>query len=370
MHFVFSVVKKIMGENKIFRAIGLMSGTSLDGAIDVALIETDGYGYVKPLGFYSHPYVSEARELVRSCFGKRERDEEVDKAEALVTDIHIATVKASGFDAELIGFHGQTITHAPDDGFTWQLGDGARMAAETGIDVVCDFRGNDVKAGGQGAPLAPLYHQAIMSHESESVVVLNLGGVANVTYIDGEDLIAFDTGPANALMDDYMARHFGREFDADGEVAKSGAADEALVGRFLELPYFSQKPPKSLDRNDFEAVLADLPQHRADAMATLAMMSVASVAKAVEHFPQAPETWYACGGGRKNVYIMDLLSQALAPAKVEAIEAAGYDGDAIEAQAFAYLAVRSILGLPISLPSTTGVDRPLTGGVYHKADQS
>ena len=356
-----------MDKNKIYRAIGLMSGTSLDGAIDVALIETDGQGHVKPLGFYTHPYDKAVRDAVRACFGKRVRDAAVDKAEAFVTDVHIEAVKSSGFEADMIGFHGQSITHDPANGLTWQLGDGMRMAAGTGIDVVCDFRSTDVKAGGQGAPLAPLYHQAIMNDTAKPVVVLNLGGVGNVTFIDGDDLIAFDTGPANALMDDYTARHFGQEFDVDGALARAGRADDALVQKFLDLPYFQAKPPKSLDRNDFEHVLSGLPDDKNDALATLAMISATSVAVARGHFPQEPEIWYVCGGGRKNTHMMDLLSKILKPAVVRPIEQAGYDGDAIEAQAFAYLALRSILGLPLSLPGTTGVAEPLTGGVHHKA---
>lgn len=356
-----------MSETKIYKAIGLMSGTSLDGVIDVALIETDGEGYVRPIGFYAHPYDGGVRDKVRACFGKYERDAQVDEAEALVTDVHVEAVKASGFEADVIGFHGQTITHAPEDGFTWQLGDGARLSCDTGIDVVYDMRQADIRAGGQGAPLAPLYHQAIFSGHEKSVAVLNMGGVGNVSFIGADDLLAFDTGPANALMDDYCLSHMGCEFDADGALARRGVVDMRVVEAFLGLPYFAQEPPKSLDRNAFEGVLKQLPEDHADAMATLAALSVAGVAAAVRWFPCAPEAWYVCGGGRKNAYLMALLAERFAPASVLAIEEAGYDGDAIEAQAFAYLAVRSLLGLPLSVPSTTGVDRPMTGGVLCKA---
>ncbi|MGB0719351.1 MAG: anhydro-N-acetylmuramic acid kinase [Bdellovibrionales bacterium] len=353
--------------DEIFKAIGLMSGTSLDGEIDVALIETDGRVYVKPLDFYAHPYAMDVRDVVRSCFGTREVDERTIKAERLVTDLHIEAVKASGFAGDIIGFHGQTITHAPDDQFTWQLGDGALMAAALGVDVVSDFRSADIAAGGQGAPLAPLYHAAMMARSAAPVCVLNLGGVGNVSYIGGDDLIAFDTGPANAMLDDYCKAHFGCDYDADGVLAKAGRVEEALVSEFLTHPYFAQKPPKSLDRNAFHACLKHLPDDPKDALATLTAMSVAAVAAAQAHVPQAPVVWYVCGGGRKNAHMMALLAQALKPAAVMPIEDAGYNGDAIEAQAFAYLAVRSKLGLPLSLPSTTGVAAAQTGGVYHKA---
>lgn len=356
-----------MEREKVYRSIGLMSGTSLDGSIDVALIETDGQGVVRPLGFYAHPCDAAVRDTVRACFGKTKPDTYTQEAERQVTDIHIAAVKASGFHAEIIGFHGQTITHDPSQGFTWQLGDGARMAKETGMDVVHDFRSADMKAGGQGAPLAPLYHQAIFEGHARPVAVLNLGGVGNVSYIGKDRLIAFDTGPANALMDDFCAKHFGKDFDLNGAIARGGKADKAVVDAFLAHDYFKKIPPKSLDRNDFEGVLKSLPKDPKDAMASLAVCSAASVAASLKHFPRGPQEWYVCGGGRKNAYMVELLADMLAPAPVKAIEEAGFDGDAIEAQAFAYLAVRSKLGLPLSLPSTTGVAEPLCGGVYHKA---
>ncbi len=342
-----------------------MSGTSLDGHIDVALIETDGHDYVKPLDVYFHPYDIQARKAVRACFGKTGPDEESVKVEKLVTDIHIDAVKKSKFEAELVGFHGQTITHHPEEAFTWQLGDGALLAKELGIETVNDFRSADMKAGGQGAPLVPLYHQAIMAQQEKPVCVLNLGGVANVTYIGGDELVAFDSGPANSLMDDYMRERLQREFDEDGEIAACGKADRDVVEAFLEHPYFKKTPPKSLDRDEFKVMLESLPVYPEDAMATLAMMSAASVTASVAHFPYAPAQWFVCGGGRRNGFLMQLMADMLRPAKLKPIEAAGGNGDAIEAECFAYLAVRSKLGLPLSFPSTTGVDSAQTGGVLH-----
>lgn len=353
-----------MSEHKVYRAIGLMSGTSLDGEIDVALIETDGRGIVKPLEFYAHPYEQGVRDAVRGCFGKREEDAQTRAAEKMVTDIHIEAVKKSYFEADIIGFHGQTITHDPAGGFTWQLGDGAAMASALGIDVVHDFRSADMQAGGQGAPLAPLYHQALMSERDGPLCVLNLGGVGNVTYL-GEKIVAFDTGPANALMDDYMNAHLSIAYDADGMFASAGEVDNDVVSGFLSRDYFMQAPPKSLDRNDFESVMAMLPDNPQDAMATLVELTVQSIVKAQKHFPVisegAPKAWYVCGGGRHNGFLMKRLGQELAG--VQPIEEAGFNGDAIEAECFAYLAVRSLLGLPISVPETTGVEAPLTGGV-------
>lgn len=345
-----------------------MTGTSLDGVVDVALVETDGETFVKPLDFFDYKVADYDRDVIAGCFGKTEADEQTQAAEDYVTQIHIDAVKASGFEADVIGFHGQTITHDPGAGFTWQIGDGALIAEALGVDVVCDFRSADVKAGGQGAPLAPLYHQAILDEHEKPVAVLNMGGVGNVTYVGQDRILAFDTGPANALMDDFAAEHFGVAFDEGGKIAERGKADRGVIDEFLSHDYFKKTPPKSLDRNDFEGVLQSLPDDKEDAMATLAVMSAVSVMAAVKHLPRLPNVWYVCGGGRKNDFLMRLLEDMLIPARVLPIEQAGFDGDAIEAQAFAYLAVRSLLGLPLSLPSTTGVDRPLTGGVLHKAD--
>ena len=372
-----------MSDQKIYRAIGLMSGTSLDGEIDVALIETDGRDFVKPLDFYAHPYDLKVRDIVRPCFGKREVDEQAREAAQAVTDIHAQAVKASGFDAELIGFHGQTITHAPEDGFTWQLGDGAALAEATGISVVNDFRAADMKEGGQGAPLAPLYHQAIMADQDKPVCVLNLGGVANVTYINANkpaacfasgneqegNVIAFDCGPANALMDDYMLNYMGKPYDENGALAESGKADRDIIDVFLAHPFFKASPPKSLDRNEFNLLLEALPDDHADAMATLAVMSAVGIMASVKHFPQEPHAWYLCGGGRKNAFMVRLLEDMLRPARIQSIDALGFNGDATEAECFAYLAVRSVMGLPLSMPSTTGVVKAISGGVLCRANE-
>lgn len=358
-----------MNDTKVYTAIGLMSGTSLDGEIDVALIETDGDTYVKPLDFKPFPYDKSVRDKVRACFGRREADQQVREAEKLVTDLHIEAVKSSGFQADMIGFHGQTITHAPEDAMTWQLGDGQRLADETGMDVVFDLRQADIKAGGQGAPLIPVYHAAMAAGHEKPLAVLNLGGVANVTFVGADGtLTACDTGPANALLDDYIHQKTGQPHDEGGAIALSGTPDRALVAEFLAHPYFAKKPPKSLDRNEFMPYLTRLPDTVEDAVATLTALTVASVAASVRHIPQAPEQWMVCGGGRKNKAMMDGLQKELG-VPVRAVEDEGWNGDAIEAQGFAYLAVRSVLGYPLTFPATTGVEKPISGGVLCRAGQ-
>ncbi len=354
-----------MNEHKVYRAIGLMSGTSLDGVIDVALIESDGHGFVQPLRYMAYPYDIEIRDKVRSCFGKTARDACVEEAEKMVTQAHIDAVKAFGETADIIGFHGQTITHNPDDGFTWQIGDALALAAAVGIDVIADMRQADIKAGGQGAPLLPLYHQALLSEHESSVAVLNLGGVANITYIGSGELIAFDCGTANALMDDFMLKRTSRAFDEGGKLASGGVVNESIVEQFLAHPYFTKSPPKSLDRDvwsiDPVAVLSD-----ADGMATLLAMSVMGVVRAMDHLPAKPSHIYVAGGGRRNDFMMKSLVKTLGT-RVSPIDNLGWNGDATEAEGFAYLAVRSLLGLPLTLPSTTGIHMPLTGGVLCKA---
>jgi anhydro-N-acetylmuramic acid kinase len=345
----------------------------------------------------------------------------LEKVEQSITDVHIQAVNAlinkSNVSREtfsLIGFHGQTIRHAPHEGITLQIGDAARMARELGIPVVADFRTNDVKHGGQGAPLVPLYHAALAQKLAKPVMVVNIGGVSNATWIGeevassqssvaskntGHHLIGFDIGPGNALIDDWVHRHTGARYDKDGEIAARGIADNAAVSAFLRDPYFLKDAPKSLDRNHFdgwiEKLLGVIPgsardlhrfaeQHVAgdpgiamanrddglasarlsleDGAATLASMTATAIALSFGCVPANPRQVLICGGGRKNAHLMALL-KACVNASVDAVEEVGWDGDMLEAQAFAYLAARSVQGLPLSLPTTTGVKEPMTGGV-------
>ncbi len=362
--------------SKRFRAIGLMSGTSMDG-IDVALIETDGHDHVEPLGFASYAYDdafrSDLRGALEDAGGLEQRSERpcsLARVERALTDRHALAVdaflRAAGISChtiDLAAFHGQTVLHRPERRLTVQLGDGPRLADQVGIDVVYDLRAADVAAGGQGAPLAPAYHRAMAAKAGMGpIAVLNIGGVANVTFVGTQgELTAFDTGPGNALIDDWIYRKTGECFDRDGACAARGTVDQAVLGALLSDPYFTTPPPKSLDRNYFPARHLERLSLE-DGAATLAQFTVEAVAMAERHAPVAPTRWLVVGGGRHNPTIMRRLSERL-EASVISAESSGFDGDAVEAEAWAYLGVRSVLGEPITFPGTTGVGRPLTGGV-------
>lgn len=355
------------------RAIGLMSGTSMDG-VDAAVLETDGHHFVRAGASLTIPYDPSFRARLTAVVAGRADPFEL---EGELTERHAEAVEAllrrAGVGAEdvrVVGFHGHTIRHAPAERLTVQLGDGARLAERVGIDVVADFRRRDVAAGGEGAPLAPLYHAALCHGLARPLAVLNLGGVGNVTLVGaGGDptaqLVSFDTGPGNALLDDWCARHLGTPIDRDGRLALSGRVDRRALSTLLDAPFFRRPPPKSLDRNEFSMNPLD-GLGPADGAATLVAFTAEAVKAGRAFLPMVPLRWLVTGGGRHNPALMAALRSALA-ATVEPIEVIGADGDALEAQAFAYLAVRSLLGLPLSLPSTTGVSRPVTGGALHRA---
>lgn len=349
-----------MGKTNIFQVIGCMSGTSVDG-VDLALLETDGKDHIVPLDFSGFDYTAKERETIKAAFGLSDpNDPKVIAASNAVTSAHIRAIKEFGHPADLIGFHGQTIFHAPQDGVTVQIGDATRLAAETGIKVIHDFRSADVAAGGEGAPLLPLYHAARLHDKANPSAILNIGGVANVTWIHGTDILAFDTGPGNALIDDVMIGATGHPFDKDGALAAIGTIDHPRLNEWLDNLYFKAKPPKSLDRDAFAH--CDITNMAVeDAIATLTAFTAYSIAAATEHFPRAAAHWYVTGGGRKNKTLMALLSDIL-KTPIQSAEDLDWNGDAIEAEGFAYLAVRSALGLPLSLPTTTGCAQPLSGG--------
>ncbi len=353
-------------------AVGLMSGTSIDG-IDAAIVETDGVRSVRPISFHSEFYEPEFANSLRAILGRKDRSSEIDEVERELTLLHAkavsrllakSDVRAEAVD--VIGFHGHTIHHEPDQRFTWQIGDGALLAEEIGIDVVADFRSADVANGGEGAPLAPVFHAALLGDRDLPIAILNIGGVANVTFIGNYDeLIAFDTGPGNALIDDWANRNIGKPMDRDGALAKRGKVDREVLAELLDNSYFERLPPKSLDRNNFDSSPVE-PMLVEDGAATLTQFSVESIAISRRHFPEQPKRWIVCGGGRRNPALMAGLRNALGVA-VEPIESAGWDGDAIEAQAFAYLACRTLKGMPIRFPETTGVLEPQIGGVLFRA---
>lgn len=355
-------------------ALGLMSGTSLDG-IDAAILRTDGERVLAVGPAATVPYDDAFRERLRGVLGDGRADAgEKPAVERALTLKHAQAVEgllaqSRARDPEfppvdLIGFHGHTIIHRPAEGVTQQIGDGALLARTTGIPVIGDFRSRDLAHGGEGAPLAPLYHGALARELERPVAVLNIGGVANVTWIgDGDDIRAFDTGPGNALIDDWVRAAAGRPMDEDGRLARSGRVRGDVVAGLLDHPYFRRPPPKSLDRGDFAA---DAVSHLspADGAATLTAFTAGAVAAARAFLPAAPKRWLVSGGGRRNRALMAALEDALETA-VEPVETVGWLGDALEAQAFAFLAVRSLYGLPLSLPATTGVARPMGGGTLH-----
>jgi anhydro-N-acetylmuramic acid kinase len=362
------------------RAIGMMSGTSLDG-VDVALIETDGER-VAGFGPTSYrPYAETERAVLRQALkeatkltDRNARAGAIGQAQDVVTQAHAQALeqfltqhRLSRLDIAVVGFHGQTVLHRPDQRLTVQIGDATGLATRIGMLVAFDFRAADVAAGGQGAPLVPVYHRALVDSlpGKRPVAVLNIGGVANLTFCDeGQPPIACDTGPGNALIDDFMRARAGRSHDEGGATAASGKVHLDVVHDVLREPFFDQPPPKSVDRNAFAPVNAQLAGlSLADGAATLTALTAMSIARTVAHLPRPPARWIVAGGGANNRTILTMLAEHLAPAAVETAGAVGWSADALEAQAFAHLAVRTLRGLPLTFPSTTGVAAPMPGGL-------
>lgn len=362
----------------MLRTIGLMSGTSLDG-VDAAYVETDGERIGRFGRTLTIPYPAGLRRDLRGLLdaapalhaeGRLADHPALLDCARRLTEHHAEAVAALTLPADLIGFHGQTILHRPasrpgERGHTWQIGDAALLARRTGVEVVHDFRSADVAAGGQGAPLVPVFHRVLAEALPRPVAILNLGGVGNVTWIgrDGS-LVAFDTGPANGPLDDWAMRTTGQDCDRDGLLALSGKPDGSVLARLAVHPYLAAPPPKSLDRLDFDRAIRESGAGAlspGDGAATLAAFCAACVAAAARHFPEPPSQWLVAGGGRRNPALMRALAAVL-DAPVRPAEAAGWDGDALEAQAFGVLAARVARGLPLTFPGTTGAPRPMTGG--------
>ena len=362
--------------NAPIRALGAMSGTSLDG-IDAAVLVTDGETITAFADVDYREYSDRERGVLRRALGLWPCDD-VTAAQRVVDHGHYAVL--AGFsDIALVGFHGQTLAHEPGGRGTHQIGDGAALAQRLGWPVVWDFRSADVQLGGQGAPLAPFYHFALAKWlgATAPVAFLNLGGVGNLTWVDPEKprpedpgaLLAFDTGPANALLDDAMLRRLGQARDEGGLLAASGQIDEAILADFLAHPYFYRMPPKSLDRDTFTALAQAVGSlSDADAAATLTAASALAVAEAVRHCPVPPAQIWVAGGGRHNPTLMQMIAAAVA-VPVAPVEDAGLDGDMLEAQAFAFLAVRVVRGLPTSCSGTTGVSAAVSGGTISTPGQ-
>lgn len=364
-----------------YRAIGLMSGTSMDG-VDIALIETDGDGKLAfgPTGF--QPYSDADRVLLRQALDeaaslndRKERPGTLALAERMVTERHAEAVETflmdndlSAASIDIVGFHGQTVLHRPKSRLTAQIGDGEALAARLKIDIAYDFRAADIMAGGEGAPIVPVFHRALVNATglTGEVALLNIGGVANVTFVsEGAEPLACDTGPGNALIDDLMLARTGAPIDRHGHMAARGRVNEAALLRLLAHPYFDQPPPKSLDRNAFrlDAVKSLATE---DAAATLTAFTAASVLRLFPHLPKPPQLLVVCGGGARNPILVRELVMRL-PCKVTTASVVGWSADALEAQAFAYLATRAVRGLPITYPTTTGAPAPLAGGIIAHA---
>ncbi|MGB3386737.1 MAG: anhydro-N-acetylmuramic acid kinase, partial [Pseudaminobacter sp.] len=356
-------------------AIGLMSGTSMDG-IDLAMLKTDGVGTVETGPSLFVPYEAAFRKRIEASLdtarqiAKREErpgdlldlEREITIRHARAVEQFLESTSGDWGRPDVIGFHGQTVLHRPQVGVTVQLGDGALLARETGLPVVYDMRANDMAHGGQGAPLVPVYHAALARCLPQPysgnfpVVFVNIGGISNITYVPQTgDPVAFDTGPGNALIDQWVLREGGVPFDADGAIASEGSVVASVVECYMEAPFFRKSGPKSLDRSDF-TLDAVQGLELSDGARTLAAVSAEAILKATEHLPEPPLLWIVCGGGRKNPHIVgDLRADAeKAGARVILAEDAGLNGDATEAEAWAFLAARSLKGLPLTFPTTTG----------------
>jgi len=366
-----------MQKEEIRWSLGLMSGTSLDG-IDAALIRTDGEQVHEFGAWQTTPFDDAMKSILRAAVRGRG---DLLLAEHLMTLKHAEAVKSlldkanlTHKDVQVIGFHGQTVAHRPEEDLTWQMGDGALLAEKTKIDVVCDFRRRDIAAGGEGAPLVPLYHAALARHMELPIAVLNLGGIANVTWIGKSeragselmalDILALDTGPGNVMLNEWAEEKAKMDYDEGGKLAFAGKVNKEALDVLLSNSYFAKHPPKSLDRNHFSV---EHMQHLSaeDGAATLTAFVIESVRLGQEYFPAPAKQWFITGGGRHNPAIMKGLKDTLGSAYP--VESLGWKGDALEAQAFAFLAVRSLKKLPLSLPTTTGALRAVTGGALYRA---
>ncbi|MCV3764289.1 anhydro-N-acetylmuramic acid kinase [Rhizobium sp. TRM95796] len=368
-------------------AIGLMSGTSMDG-VDVAMIRTDGENVVERGLSISLPYdpafrrrLQGALETAKAIVSRQERPGDLRDVERELTLRHAAAVTAflarfalDPAEIDCIGFHGQTVLHRPRQALTVQLGDGALLARETGRPVVYDMRANDMVHGGQGAPLAPAYHAALAAglehYAGRATMFVNIGGISNLTFIGAEgEIIAYDSGPGNTLIDQWVEAEAGLPFDQGGAIASEGVVVKTLIDGYLDQPFFTSPERISLDRNDFRPPApGKVGLH--DGARSLARLTAEAIERSLRHLPERPALAVICGGGRLNRVIMQDLAEILSPMVVEPAERFGFSGDGMEAEAWAYLAVRSAKRLPLSFPGTTGVVKPVSGGVIAQPSSS
>lgn len=348
--------------------IGLMSGTSGDG-VDASLVQTNGGDVFHNIADFYLPYPDELRGKLFNFFDNIASYLAIEKA---LTEYHVEAVRQllnrgnyKNSDIKALGFHGHTVYHDPKNNSTWQAGNPHLLAQATGIDVIHDFRRRDLSLGGNGAPLVPIFHKYIVKDYTVPVAIINIGGVANITYVDNiaGKLIAFDTGPGNALINDATLKYYNQKYDDAGKIATTGAVDRSVVNSFFEHEYFKKSYPKSLDRNIFKFLLDSLNTYAAaDIIATLTYITAGTIAQAIEILPQNPEKVFLCGGGSKNLrlvgWLKEILLQGSINCEIENIDAVlGLNADYVESQAFGYLAARFIHNLPSSFPETTGVSK-------------
>lgn len=372
----------------MIRALGLMSGTSMDG-IDIALLDTDGAWQVARGPAMMIPYEAGFRRRIEKALTEAatisERNErpgdltalerEITERHAAAIDVFLERFSIARETIGIVGFHGQTVLHRPTDALTVQIGDGALLARRSGLPVVCDLRANDMVHGGQGAPLAPAYHAALARALPDGlgempVVFVNVGGISNVTYVaETGDPVAFDSGPGNALIDQWVQGAAGIPYDDGGRIGSEGGVVRRVVDRYMADPFFDRSGPKSLDRADFTLDEAD-EMELSDGARTLAVVTAEAIYRAAEHMPERPKLWILCGGGRRNANVVQALAELAGTesARVAVAEEAGFDGDTMEAEAWAYLAARSLAGLPLTWPGTTGCRKPVTGGVLFRPE--
>ncbi|MDC0074823.1 anhydro-N-acetylmuramic acid kinase [Alphaproteobacteria bacterium] len=359
-------------KSKIYTAIGLMSGTSLDG-VDAAVIYSDGLTKIDYGPAITIDYNSSFRKNLRSIIGQKHYNGKILSIESELTDYHIYAVNKliednslNNEELDIISFHGQTISHDPSNQHTFQIGDPIKLSKYTKINVINDFRSADINAGGQGAPLVPIFHSACLKNELLPLVVVNIGGVSNVTWIGAnESIISFDTGPGNALLNDWVYKKKGQFFDKDGEFSRVGLVKMEIVDKVMESNFFCLAPPKSLDRQFFNHDIIPTNLSLEDGAATAVDLICKSIISSKTHFPIKPNKWLITGGGSKNLSIMDSLKKLIGN-EVYKIESVGLNSDFLEAQAFAYLGIRSLNSLPITFPETTGCKKPTLGGVLTK----
>ncbi|MCQ2914008.1 MAG: anhydro-N-acetylmuramic acid kinase [Alphaproteobacteria bacterium] len=364
-----------MDSIKPLTAIGLMSGSSLDG-VDAALIVSDGIDIFKMGKVINRPYDIELRKDLRKAMSEYAKDPDTDFSElerrltlfnAEVADELLDISDLYSEDVDLVGFHGQTIFHNASTNKCITLGDGDLLAHEIQIPVINRFRNSDMANGGQGAPIMPSFYDALTHKLPKPLVILNIGGISTVTWIgDFGQLVAFDAGPGNALIDDWVSKKAGSNMDFDGKMASVGTADEKIINAMMRRPYFKQNPPKTLDRNEFLTRIMENLESTSlnDGCATLTAWTAECIKVAEQFYPEMPKQYIVCGGGAHNPTMMRMIRQKLSAPVVDASNF-GWNGDFLEAQGIAFLSVRSLYGLPYSFPTTTGVEMPMSGGLHH-----